>query len=429
MPRKVTLGELQEAVNTSAKFDNLTEAARFLRIPRSTLQSRLSIALRQNIEPQSDVDPILLKSLDLQRQNVHLRDRLSSLESTMKHHMRIQELFDDLCDEMQRVVRPIEPLPKVPMSLDDRNVEHTESLVLHLSDEHADQIVEPHRVGGLETYNLSVALARAEHLVQKMLSISQTTLSNYRFNELWILAYGDHVNGEIHDATNHSEYRNAFDNAIAAGQMHALMIRDIAPFFPVVKVLYLPGNHGRRSNKKDYHSPKDNWDYLVGRTAEMMCADIDNVEFLIPDSFSYTFEINGWNFCAFHGDDIKSWNSIPHYGIERKSRRLTAVHSAQGRQIHYFVMGHFHSRSQMEHPGGEALINGTWKATDEFAYESLGLVCKPSQLLHGVNKTHGVSFRFPIYLKFDGDVDGPKRYKAPLRMGHMGQIPKLKDIA
>jgi len=424
MPIKADPRVLQEAVDAFGKYQNKSKTAEFLKIPRSTLNDRLDIAARLGLEA-SDGDPTENRVLALEQEATLLRDKVAILDTKLKQCHRDQGVFQTLSDEMHKVIRPLEPLPKQPATID--KLEHNESLVLHLSDEHADEVIESHRVGGLEEYNMRVALARAEHLVDKTISISRNTLSNYHFNELWILAYGDHVNGEIHDGTNHSEFRNVFDNTIAVGQMHALMIRDLAPFFPTIKVLYLSGNHGRRTIKKAYKDPKDNWDYLVARTTEMLCAGLDNVEFLIPDSYSMTFEINGWNFCVFHGDDIKSWNSIPHYGIERKTRRLSTVHSAQGRQIHYYVMGHFHSRSSMEHPGGEIIINGPWTATSEYAYENLGVISKPSQLLHGVSKAYGISFRFPIYLKFDGDIEGPKRYKAPLNtLGHLQKLPKIK---
>ena len=422
MPVKVNKQALQEAVDAVNKYNNYTEAAQFLNIPRSTLYDRMGMAARLGMKP-IDLNPAENRVMTLEKETILLRDKVAVLDTKLKKQYRDQGIYQTLADEMQKITRPLDPLPRAFKEITQS--EHVESLVLHLSDEHADEVVEAHRVGGLEEYNMSVALARAEHLVQKTISISKNTLSNYAFPELWILAYGDHVNGEIHDGTNHSEFRNVFDNTIATGQMHALMIRDLAPFFPLIKVLYLSGNHGRRTIKKSYKDPRDNWDYLVARTAQMMCSGLDNVEFLIPDSYSMTFDINGWNFCAFHGDDIKSWNSIPHYGIERKTRRISAIHAAQNRQIHYFVMGHFHNRSMLEHPNGEVLVNGPWIATNEYAYESLGMISKPSQLLHGVSRQYGVSFRFPIYLKFDGDTEGPKRYKAPLALHKSSKIQLL----
>ncbi len=431
MPKKVTNATIKKAVNAYKMHDgNKSAAAAHLGIPKSTLSTRLQIAERRKIKADGNIavkeiksaDPTHNRILELERKLTVAQDQNKALQAKLKAQHREESLFIALSEEMHQIIKPLKPLPT--QVLKPKKSKHVEPLVLHLSDEHADQVVMPHRVGYVEEFNFRVALARAERLVEKTISLSKDTLSNYEFPELWVLAYGDHVNGEIHDGTSHSEFKNAFDNTIACGQMHALMLRDLAPHFPKIRILYLSGNHGRRAIRKDYHGALNNWDYLVGRTAEMLCQDIPNIEFLIPDSFSYTFEINGYNFCAFHGDDIKSWNSIPHYGIERKTRRLTAVHSAQGKQIHYFVMGHFHSRSNVEIPTGEVLINGAWKATDEYAYEQLGVICKPSQILHGVG-AHGISFRMPIYLKFDGDNKGPKRYTAPLEtIGHLGQLPK-----
>lgn len=420
----------QAALDAYTITGSFADAARQLNVEEQTFRDRVKAARRRGLVPNGaesvdvkPLDPTDARILQLERELILVRDQKTAAEAKIRTMHRENGVYQTLADEMERMVKPLTPLPSKVMK--HKKHKHAEPLVLHLSDEHADQVVQPHRVGGLEEYNIKVALARAEKLVDRTIAISQDTLSNYQFTELWILAYGDHVNGEIHDATNHSQYRNAFDNTLAVGQMHALMIRDLAPYFPSIKVLYLAGNHGRRTPKKDYHGAKDNWDYLVGRTAEMLCTDIGNVEFLIPDSFSYTFQIGQYNFCAFHGDDIKSWNGIPHYGIERKTRRLTSLHAAQGREIHYYVMGHFHSMSSITHPSGEVIINGSWKATDEYSYESLGVISKPSQLLHGVGD-HGISFRFPIYLKHDGDTDGPARYTGPLRtLGHLEQLDKV----
>lgn len=423
--KKQRIKDLKQAVDAYKECGTVAEAARMLGISRGSLYSRIESARRNGIYKEipddnsnndlnadSDDADIKDKHIEsLESTITILRDQIRDFKSKIRKSHREKGIYAALCDEMHSVIKPLEPLPKTPLKL--QGSEHIESLVMHLSDEHADAVVKPHRVGGLEDYNFDVALARAEHYVQKVISISRSTLSNYKFNELWVLAYGDHISGEIHDHSKYASFRNVMDATIATGQMHALMIRDLAAYFPIIRVVYLPGNHGRRSKKKNYKGPTENWDYMIGQVSQMLCIDIPNVDFLIPDSYSVVLEINGWNFCVFHGDDIRSWNNIPHYGIERKTRRLSALHAASGKQIHYFIMGHFHNRSSTEHPNGETLLNGAWPATDEYAYEKLGLATRPSQLLHGVGSTYGVSFRFPIYLKFDGDIEGPKRYSAP----------------
>lgn len=326
--------------------------------------------------------------------------------------MKFENVRDVLREELITHCKAFPPLPSAaPVAIRDKVADVEEDLVMHISDEHADQIVMPHQVNGLEEYNLSVALRRAEVYVDSVIKFTQETMKNYRFKRLWILKYGDHVNGEIHKGTETSTMRNSFANAIAVGQMHALMTRDLAPYFDKVTVISIPGNHGRTDIHKDYHNALRNLDYLVHEVAAMRCADLKNVEHIIPDAFSANVEINGYNFNISHGDDISGNAGTPWYGIERRNNRLQAIHSAQGRQIHYKVMGHFHKSSMVQDHTGESITNGSWKATDEYLYNKIGAYVEPVQWIHGVHADHGVTWRLPVHLKTPGDAKGPSRYK------------------
>jgi UDP-2,3-diacylglucosamine pyrophosphatase LpxH len=309
----------------------------------------------------------------------------------------------------------MEALPKVvpvdPRPPKDQQIE--EHLVMHISDGHHDQIVKPSECGGLERYNFPISMRRGEHYVDTLLKWSQHTLApQFHFPTLTVLAYGDHTSGEIHGAAQRSYFRNQFKNSFAIGQLHALMYRDLAPYFETVNVVYVPGNHGRRSMKKDYHGAHDNWDYMVAETARLHCRDIKNINFVIPDTFTININIHGVGFCVFHGDDIRSNLGIPWYGMERRQRRIMALSSMQGEtRIRYYCCGHFHRPASMNELDGEMLMNGAWVASDAYAYNSFGGYTEPSQLIHGVNSKYGITWRMPVKLKTDNEQDGPQRYK------------------
>ncbi|GAG85760.1 unnamed protein product, partial [marine sediment metagenome] len=277
-------------------------------------------------------------AVQLEAQNLALKDDVNRVKLAYKATQRKNSIFEALVDELHQVITPITPLPKARRYNGKKKLIR-ESVVVMLSDEHADQIVLPHQVGNLERKNFPITLRRAEEFVDTLIKFTQKTLSNYQFDTLWILANGDHVSGEIHNAKDHSEYRNSFRNCLATGQMQALMFRDLAPYFKEVKIVYVSGNHGRRTPKKEYHGAYNNWDYLVAETARIHCQDIKNIEFKIPDSFSTCVDIEGYGFYLTHGDEIRSWNSIPFYGIERKTRRLTALTATQNKRIHYYLLG------------------------------------------------------------------------------------------
>ena len=189
------------------------------------------------------------------------------------------------------------------------------------------------------------------------------------------------------------------------------MFRDLASEFPIVNVVYVPGNHGRRSHKKDYHGAHDNWDYLVARSAELHCQDLANVNIQIPNSFSVNLSIEGIGFNIAHGDDVKSSLGIPWYGLERRRFRIMALNTLLSTPtIKYHCCGHFHQPG-MSGGNGELVMNGPWPATDAYAYESLGGYTEPTQLIHGVNASKGITWRLPVLLKDKNEKKGPKRYK------------------
>ncbi len=344
---------------------------------------------------------------------VSLTQEVSQLKGQLKKSYLKQGLFKALAIEMESWIVPIKPLPRVIDRADDSKI--TEHAVLHLSDEHADQVVEAHRVGFMEDFNFNVALCRAEKLIDTVIDWTTNKLPMHTFPVLHIFLNGDHSSGEIHGATSHSHHKNMFRNALSIAQMHSLMFRDLAPYFPKIKIYCTSGNHGRRSTKKNYYGPWDNWDYLVHETAKQLCADIPNIEFLIPESFSMNVIINGFGFHVCHGDDVRGWMGLPWYGLERKTRRLVSLHQSQGQKVDYFVFGHFHACSTTADLTGEMIVNGAFPATDPYSYDSFSGYRTPMQMFHGVHQKHGISWRLPVKIKdTKAEAKGPRRYKITL---------------
>lgn len=354
------------------------------------------------------------KTEALEQEIIALRAEQKELAKKLNTYRKQGSIFQALAKEVAKVVTPLPALPSMLPIKKHKNVIQ-EDLVLHLSDEHMDEIVDPTGVQNFEEYNFAIAMRRAEVLVEKTLKFTQETLANYKFRDLWVLAYGDHTSGELHNSVDRSAYKNQFRNCFAISQIHAQMLRDLASYFKKVHVVYIAGNHHRRTPKKDYHGAWDGWDYMIGESARQQCKLLKNVEFTIPNAFSIVCNINGYNFAIEHGDDIKSWNSIPYYGLERKNRRLIALNAIKGIQIHYSAYGHFHRPGMMSEVGdNEQIVNGTWKGTDAYIFGSHSSYIEPSQWIHGVHHEHGISWRLKVKLRSDDESQGPKRYSVSL---------------
>lgn len=366
-------------------------------------------------KPKPDHDPTDERVKALEAEVVHLREERDHARRQAKAAAKNHGLFVAVKDEMQKLITPFEPLPPA-RELVERNDVIEEHLVMHLSDMHADQIVLPTECGGLEEYNFNIACHRAETYVDTVLDWTQRTLNpRFHFRHLTILSYGDQTSGEIHGNMQRSAFRNSFKNSLAIGQLQALMIRDLAPYFESINVVCVPGNHGRRSPKKDYHGAHDNFDYLVAKGAELHCQDISNVYFTIPDCWSVNLDIAGIGFSISHGDDVGGSLGIPFYGMVRRQKGLMALGAMQGgTRIRYYVMGHHHLAASLQDLDGELIVNGPWVATDAYSYNKFAGYREPSQLIHGVNKRHGISWRMLVHLKSKNERKGPKRYKVTI---------------
>jgi hypothetical protein len=348
---------------------------------------------------------------DLEKKLLRIESQLQAEKAEKQRLLRqVKELrsksvlFDAIVDQLDDHIPPVKPLPGARAPLIKRglkNPKKVEHLVAHLSDMHADEIVLPSQTNGIEDYDFQIACLRAEKYVEEILE-TVADMSTYYFPVLWLLSYGDQSSGEIHGNIAQSYFQNQLDNCLNIGKLQSLMIRDLAPYFEKINVVCLPGNHGRRSKRKDFHNPRDSWDYLISRVAELNLKDHGNVKFIIPDAYSINLEINKQIFNIQHGDGIKSWNSIPFYGVERKTRRLQALHREI--PISCFVMGHFHQASDI--PSGRrsrVLINGPWAETSHYAYDELGEASEPHQWLHGCHEKRAITWQKKISLKTPGE--------------------------
>jgi hypothetical protein len=422
--KKEIVSSIKQAIVDGVKQ---SEIANKFQISRSTISDIATGRVHKDVEwpnnmppapkraggqhkPVPDYDPTDKRILELEAEVVHLTDERNRERQRVKASAKITGLFKAVTAELDQRIKPFDALPQ---AFEPRcKAQIVEHCVMHMSDGHHDQVVRPEEVGGLENYNFPISCSRAERYVNTVLEWTQDTLTpKFYFPVLWVLAYGDFTSGEIHKACERSYYRNQFRNCLAIGQLHALMYRDLAAHFEQVNVLYLAGNHGRRTPKKDYLGANDNWDFLCGEISRLYCRGLANVNFTIPDAWSANVNINGVGFNVSHGDDVKGNMGIPWYAMTRRQKGLIALGAAAGAQrCRYFCVGHHHAASILSDVDGELLVNGSWIGTDPFAYNALSGYREPSQWLHGVNPKHGITWRMNVKLRHEAEKHGPQRY-------------------
>lgn len=372
-----------------------------------------------------EVDPILrprkipggqVKHLNLEQQNVALigqlantRDERNLLKRQLKAASKRIAVVDGIVEQLTPVIQPVKPAKVVKLpKIQGKAIEET--LVLMLSDSHCDQVVTPEEVDGLEDYDFTVAARRAEVLVEELLKFSLVSLSNFRFKKLVVLGLGDYTSGQIHNAHVRSYFGEQFTNDLAIAQLFAQMLRELSAHFETVEVLSVVGNHGRLTDKIEFHkeSVAANHDTLIMKIAEVHCAEIKNLTFEFPAGLSTIKEIAGWNFFCHHGHGKKG-SGETWARAKRKSQTIVPLHKGA---VHYFCSGHFHTEGQVTVSGGAAMLgNGAWLGCDQYSYQNIDEAGSPSQTIFGVHERNGVTWRLPIQLRTEEEKAGPTRYQ------------------
>lgn len=376
----------------------------------------------------SDIEPLLQavripggqpKHLNLETQNVALVGQLENTRqerNLLKRQLRAasqrKAIVDDIVDQLRPIIKPMVPFQAIPIKAKDKGVIE-ETLCLVLSDTHCDQVVTPDEVDGLEEFDFPIAVRRSEVLVEELLKFVLTSLSNFRFKKLVVMAIGDFTSGELRGHANRSYFGEQFTNDLAIAQLFAAMFTELAPHFEQVEVITIVGNHGRLTKEIEYtkEAIPANHDTLIMKIAQIHCKDVKNIKFTFPAGLSTIHDIEGWNFYLHHGHGQKGGSEI-WARAKRKAQTIVPLHRGK---IHYLVTGHFHTEGMVRVSGGASLIgNGAYLACDPYSYQGIEESGVPCQVIFGVHKRNGVTWRLPISIRTKDERKGPQRYRIPL---------------
>jgi hypothetical protein len=385
-----------------ARTQSIRQTAFNLGLTRDAVRQYKNFSVATRAVSQSSpppIDPIVKEKDRLSSSRILGREK--ELIRQIASERSFREFLEDLMREIAPAIEPPPPYrPQQPQS-----VATQETMLAVWSDWHAYESVDAARVLGLNHYDAPTMGRRVRRLVDATVSIKDRMErgSGWRFPKLAVACNGDFVSGTIHEAERHSDAPSIIHAVYGTGLVLASALRDLAAHFGQIDVYCTSGNHGRlpdarRMQQKD---PCRSWDTLIYLFAMTSLKDIPSIRFHIPESYVVMYSLEGWNFLQTHGHEIKSWNQIPYYGIDRFGRNINALLTANEMPIHYFIVSHFHSLGGVPSAGGETFINGSLIGGTEFSVNALGKCDVPKQWLFCVHPEHGVTSRWPILANGD----------------------------
>jgi hypothetical protein len=221
----------------------------------------------------------------------------------------------------------------------------------------------------------------------------------YAHERLAIAAIGDMVSGTIHELEKHSDHDNIVWCVYETGLVLADAVRRLSAEYPLVEAFCTSGNHGRLPDARrvQQKEPTRSWDTLVYLFAREHLRLCQGVKWFIPNSYSAAFDLYGWRFLQTHGHDVKSWNQIPWYGLNRLVSNINALEAGRGTPIDYWLFAHFHNPASLPHATGESFVNGSLIGGNEFSLNALGRIDRPTQWMLFVHPEMGLTTREPLF--------------------------------
>jgi hypothetical protein len=337
---------------------------------------------------------IKTKKEEITDQMLHLRKRISLLESennSLRERIGAQQEIAEAIKNTVEALEPLRPIAyKIPRSL------HAKSdidVVLKLSDWHIGEVIRPQENEGINAFNFKIARERVALITNKVLGWTATHRTSFKIPRLHVFCEQDFISGSIHEELLATNEFPAPVQAVKAGNLLGQTIATLAPHFDEVILEEVGGDNHSRLQKKPQAKQKafNSYGYVVYAIVNQLLSRHKNIRVNQGEGMMQVADVCGWKFLLMHGDTVKAWMGIPFYGLARQrgkeaSRRMSLRRELSDVAFDYISCGHWHVPNVIEE---NIYINGSLSGTTEFDH-SCGRHAKPSQMSFLVHPKHGI---------------------------------------
>lgn len=341
----------------------------------------------------------------LRSANDSLRGQLSKAQAHNNIFLNVvHDLFGD---------RPVQVnVPKAPQRSSGKK--RVEIPVLCMGDMHIGYF----KAAGRFAYNHQIAKDRMHLTVEKFIHATNDRRNSAKIETLRLYLLGDMIDGENMRAGHPHEIEgHLLKQAMfwAPEALASCIIRLLAEF-RTIKIVAVPGNHGRNGPPRSDAHPATNWDSVCYLTARHLVTNailsnnpsrLGDIEWDLPTdrekedgtgdawyAIDYVFD---WCNCVIHGENIsgKGWGGIPFYAIEKMANRYAAV---ENNPIDYLYMGHIHVDAAVPTNFRKIFVNGAIESSTTYIRKELMSATQPSQSAVYYDEGHGDLARLEFHL-------------------------------
>ncbi len=246
------------------------------------------------------------------------------------------------------------------------------------------------------SYDPDVYRKRMAKLGDTLTRIKELLGPAYDIEELVPVYLGDVGDGtDIYKTQpHHQAITNVERQANEWASFNAMWLHNQRENWPIKRIIVVPGNHGLGGR---FAAEGANWDVVSYRyLADRLRGD--SVEVVLnekSDPFVQKVNIRGHNYVFYHGHDIRSYASIPWYGIMLRLVRWLSTSMAP---FDVACMGHFHTFGLWKMNNLQVLMTGSMVTDDEWSLRTLGYEGSTQWWLIGCSNKYPITWSFGINL-------------------------------
>ena len=290
----------------------------------------------------SDVlEEIELEKIELQKQQIKLRDQKRELNAIIRRQARLENLedyFKEVTENFEGV-----SLPKTKSNTKDKK-----EAMITISDWHIGMKFD----GRFNTFNHEVAEQRIAKVKDKTLD----TVRKENISTLHIANLGDMISGGIHVSTRVQAEEDVIQQVIRVSEYLKQFIKTFLDEGIQVEYYNIIGNHGRvQGNKSEVAGIEENFEKLILTILDAAFSSYSNYNSIGCRDGIIEVEIANQKIILSHGDMDKNTNA---------AMRLPQLF---GYVPNYIITGHIHHSTSKDFGITEHIVNPSLIGSDDYA--------------------------------------------------------------
>lgn len=234
---------------------------------------------------------------------------------------------------------------------------------LALSDLHCDEIVKPEQVNGRNAYNRQIAEQRLKATMERTIRLARDYVTGIKYEGCQVFWGGDSISGTIHDELSRTnDGQGPLDSCDFWADRIASAFVTLADHFGHVRIVSVPGNHGRSTRKPEAKDAiRTSYDWLLTRNVFRELKSDERFSWNIPESLTVREQVLGSTYLFEHGDNFQGGDQIA--GPIRPVMMGYYRRLAEGDPFDRLVVGHFHQYASIP----QAVMNGSLVGYSEYS--------------------------------------------------------------